>query len=320
MPQVSSQLDFRDHLGAWKVRWGIGRNSYLIPPGLYAIGRPDSESPVIVTANYKLSYDLVRRCLQGRNVWLLILETFGINVWCAAGKGSFGTAELVRRVEQVGLGRVVQHRELQLPILGAPGVAAHEVSRQTGFHIKYATIRATDLPEYLDNGMKTTAAMRELTFTLRERMVLVPIELMLTLRLAWPVLLLIFFVGWWGSDLSAGLTGCVALLGAIVSGTVLVPLLLPWLPGASFAGKGALTGLLWGAVWWLSADTDLGPAEVSGTLLLVLAVSAFCAFNFTGSTPFTSFSGVRKELRTVIPALAAIVFAAVFLWGYGLWL
>lgn len=319
MPQISSQLDFRDRLGAWKVRWGIGRNSYLVPPGLYAIGNPNAESPVIVTANFKLSYDLVRRCLAGRNIWLLILETFGINVWCAAGKGSFGTAELVQRVQQVGLSRIVHHRELQLPILGAPGVAAHEVSRQTGFRVSYATIRATDLPEYLDNGMTTTAAMRELTFILRERMALVPVELILTLRVAWPVLLLLFITGWWCRDLSAGLLGCVALLGAIISGTVLVPWLLPWLPGASFAGKGALTGLLWAAGWLLLADTGLGPAELSGTFLLLVAVSAFCAFNFTGSTPFTSLSGVRKELRLVLPSLAVVAFAAAFLWGWGLW-
>lgn len=91
IPVVSTTLDSSDIVGRWQARWGIGRMRYLVPPGLYAIGEPDPQSPVLVTANYKMSYDLVRQALAGRNVWLLVLETYGINVWCAAGKGTFGT-------------------------------------------------------------------------------------------------------------------------------------------------------------------------------------------------------------------------------------
>ena len=95
---ISPALGPADRVGAWKARWGIGRMSYLVPPGLYAVGDPTPSDPVLVTANYKMSYDLVRRELAGRNAWLLVLETYGINVWCAAGKGTFGTEELVARI------------------------------------------------------------------------------------------------------------------------------------------------------------------------------------------------------------------------------
>ena len=47
------------------------------------------------------------------------------------GKGTFGTDELVLRIEQANLGEVVRHRRLILPQLGAPGVAAHEVEERT---------------------------------------------------------------------------------------------------------------------------------------------------------------------------------------------
>ena len=94
--------------------------NYLVPPGLYAIGSPTPADPVLVTANYKMSYDIVRSVLAGRNVWLLVLETYGINVWCAAGEGTFGTEELVRRITVSGLARAVTQRRLVLPILGAP--------------------------------------------------------------------------------------------------------------------------------------------------------------------------------------------------------
>src|SRR5512136_1017448 len=141
VPRIDTRLTLSDHLGACKARWGIGRLNYLVPAGLYAIGNPTPHDPVVVTANYKMSYDIVRRALAGRNVWLLVLETFGINVWCAAGKGTFGTDELVKRIEETGLTRVVSHRRLILPILGATGVAAYEVTGRTGFTINYATIR-----------------------------------------------------------------------------------------------------------------------------------------------------------------------------------
>jgi acetyl-CoA decarbonylase/synthase complex subunit gamma len=182
VPRIGSKLLLSDRLGTWKARWGIGRMDYTVPPGLYALGHPASDAPVLVTANYKMSFDIVRNAMAGHSAWLLVLETFGINVWCAAGKGTFGTEELIRRIAETGLGKVVDHRRLILPILGAPGVAAHEVTRRTGFSISYATIRANDLPEYLANGMVTTPAMRELTFTFLERLVLVPVELVLAMK------------------------------------------------------------------------------------------------------------------------------------------
>jgi acetyl-CoA decarbonylase/synthase complex subunit gamma len=79
--------------------------NYKVDAGLYALGRPDDKSSVLVTANYKLSFDTLRSALRGRNLWILVLDTDGINVWCAAGKGTFSTNELVRRIESSGLER-----------------------------------------------------------------------------------------------------------------------------------------------------------------------------------------------------------------------
>lgn len=60
VPVVQDRLTFSDRLGGWKVRMGIGRSRYRVAPGLYAIGAPDSSSPVLVTANYKLTFDSLR--------------------------------------------------------------------------------------------------------------------------------------------------------------------------------------------------------------------------------------------------------------------
>ncbi len=278
------------------------------------MGRPAPKDPVVVTANYKMSYDLVRSALAGRNVWLLMLETFGINVWCAAGKGTFGTDELVKRIEETGLSTLVAHRRLILPILGATGVAAHEVAKRTGFVVKYATIRAGDLPGYLDNGMVTTPAMRELTFSLYDRLVLVPVEIVHALKTIVLGGAALFLATALVSGDSAGATVLLAFLGAIFTGLAIAPIFLPWLPGRSFAVKGALAGVAWSAIFYLLAGgSHWTPPVIAAAFLALPAISAFYALNFTGCTNFTSRSGVKKEMRIGIPIMGASLAVGVLL-------
>jgi len=314
VPRVHPRLTLADHFGACKARWGIGRMGYLVPAGLYAIGCPTPKDPVVVTANYKMSFDIVRRSLAGRNVWLLVLETFGINVWCAAGKGTFGTDELVRRIEATGLAGVVSHRRLILPILGATGVAAHEVSGRTGFSVSYGTIRAADLPEFLENGMVTTPAMREMTFSLYERLVLVPVEIV---HARTSLVLFggtIYLAATLMRGSPAGFAAFFAYLGAVLTGLAIAPILLPWIPGRSFALKGALAGGAWSVIFYLLAGGAGWSLPVTLAAFLALpAISAFYTLNFTGCTNFTSRSGVKKEMRIGIPVMGGALFVSVIL-------
>jgi acetyl-CoA decarbonylase/synthase complex subunit gamma len=287
---------------------------YIVPPGLYAIGTPSTDSPVLVTANYKISYDLVRQQLTGRNIWLLVLETFGVNVWCAAGKETFGTDELVSRINRTDLHNVVNHRRLILPILGAPGVSAHKVTKRTGFTINYATIRASDLPEYLDNGMTTKPAMRELTFSTYERLVLVPVEIVLTMKSIATFGSVIFVAAWLANSPTDALMAFLAYLGAVLTGVALVPCLLPWIPGRSFAIKGVLAGLIWSScLFYLGADSSWNITTIIAAFLALPAISAFYAMNFTGCTTYTSRSGVKKEMRLAIPLIGSALAAAFIL-------
>jgi CO dehydrogenase/acetyl-CoA synthase gamma subunit (corrinoid Fe-S protein) len=122
IPQVSTVWSSRDLWDTMKVRWSIGRMNYRIDPGLYAVGNPSENSPVFVTANFKLTFDHVRRAVHGMDAWLLILDTKGINVWCAGGKGTFSTKELTHRIRQAGLDKIVTHRRVIVPQLGANGI------------------------------------------------------------------------------------------------------------------------------------------------------------------------------------------------------
>ena len=100
---------------------------------------------MLVTANYKLSFDSLRFALGGIDAWLLVTDTRGINVWCAAGKGTFSASEVCEVVRRSRLAEVVSHRRLILPQLAAPGVTAREVTRGCGFSVRFGPVRATDL-------------------------------------------------------------------------------------------------------------------------------------------------------------------------------
>jgi hypothetical protein len=273
-----------------------------VEPGLYALGHPTPESPVFVTANYTLSFDALRSALAGLDAYILVLDTQGINVWCAAGKGTFGTDEIVHRVFATGLKTVVSHRKLILPQLGAPGVAAHLVKKQTGFQVEYGPVRAADLPEYLKTH-KATHHMRRVEFPLRDRLVLIPVEVKSVLLPMLAVAIVLYFAGGWVSSLAA--------ITAVLAGTVLFPILLPWLPTYNFSTKGFILGSLAAlpfavlvflgnpdAPWWRQGLLALQ------FLLAMPAVTAFLALNFTGATTFTSRTGVRREMFAYIPAMA----------------
>ncbi len=315
IPRVSTSWGKAERRGLWLCRWSNAlRMKYTVDPGLYAAGNPSPESPVLVTANYKLSFDLLRRELSGIDSWILVLDTKGINVWCAAGKGTFGTGELVRRVRAVKLPEVVSHRRLVLPQLGAPGIQAHVVKQESGFTVDFGPVRAEDLPAYLRAGRKATPEMRAARFGWKDRLVLTPMELLPALRY-YPWLLLGLFllfglrpqgilflpalVGGW----SFALLG----LASILAGSFLVPLFLPWVPFRSFALKGWLLGAI-----LTGAFLALRWGVVSQNVFLVLLAAAFfpvasslLALLFTGATAYTGLSGVQKEMRYAVPLYIA---------------
>jgi acetyl-CoA decarbonylase/synthase complex subunit gamma len=319
-------LTWADRMGSVKARWQIGRMRYKVDPGLYALGNPDATSPVFVTASYKMSFDRLRSALPKTDGWILVLDTNGINVWCAAGKGTLGTDELVSRVVSSGLDRLVSHRRLILPQLAGPGVAAHEVKKRCEFGVVYGPVRAEDIPAFVENGLKATSGMRVKTFDTWERIVLIPVELVEALKAALVVLPALFLLGglggpatFWSNAFNYGAFAAFAALCAILAGAVLTPLLLPWVPGRAFSVKGFLLGLVTAAVLaslrWHMAGSLPGQIEILSWFFLVPALSGYLGMNFTGASTYTSLSGVKREMRWAVPLeiIGGIV-------GLGLWL
>ena len=314
MIETTDALTTRDKLGALRVRMGINRNSYSVSPGLYGINTPTEDSPVYVSANYKLSFDHLRASLTGLDGWILVLDTRGINVWCAAGKGTFGTDELTRRISETNLADVVRHRKLILPQLGAPGVAAHEVKAQTGFRVIYGPVEARDIRDFIRAGMSTTPEMREKKFPLGDRAVLTLLEL----RQSWKVVLpaiVISVLATWLMGKWVDVRFAVDILPSLVAGLAgafLTPVLLPFLPFRAFSAKGAFAG----AVCAVAVVPPL-PQLLLGSGVMV-TLSSFLAMNFTGASTYTSLSGVQKEMRVAVPlqiSLAAIALGLRIVFG-----
>ena len=319
IPNISTSLNFGDILGACKVRLGIGRMSYAVEPGLYAVGEPDACSPVLVSANYKLTFDILRKNLAGLSCWLLILDTKGINVWCAAGKGTFGTDELVNRTRHTNLSDIVNHKKLILPQLGATGVNSHEVTRRTGFSVAYGPIRAKDIQAYIADGCKATKEMRLVEFNFIDRLVLIPMELVPAVKISLPIM---------GAALISNQFAkrpfkkpdIAAFSGAILSGAIITPLLLPYIPGRAFSWKGWISGLF-STLCILYKSKGFKKSNrlmAAGQLMLLPAFSSFIAMNFTGSTTYTSPSGVKKEMQRALPFIIStgVIGAVIILFSH----
>ena len=248
--RVTPTWSRQDRWGMIRSRISAFRMAYAVEPGLYAVGTPTKDSEVFVTANYKLTFDVLRRSLARLDAWVLVLDTKSINVWCAAGKGTFGTDELVRRINIVKLDAVVEHRRIILPQLGAVGVSASEVQKRTGFRVLFGPVEARDIPAYLATGRNKTKEMSIMRFNILDRLVLTPMEINPAMKkYPWFTLAVLVLFGLQPSGIlfaSAWQTGVTfLLLGllAVLSGAFVTPVLLPYVPFRSVAIKGWIVGM-----------------------------------------------------------------------------
>ena len=323
IPLIKSKLEKSDLVSTFFVRCGINRYRYSVTPGLYGIGTPDKNSEVLVTANFKLTFDHLRKELDGMDAWILVLDTKGINVWCAAGKGTFSTLEVVKRIKMCSLEKIVDHKRIIVAQLGATGVSARDVKKKSSFRVIYGPVRASDIPAFLKNSKKADKKMRQVTFTIYERFILTPVEIQTLLKPALITALVLLITAGIGPGIfcfshlwERGTMSILALASGILSGALVTPVLLPFIPSREFALKGIIAGTVIFALFlFMTSSLINNTAEGTALFLFSVTISSFLAMNFTGTTPFTSPSGVEKEMKRYIPVqLGALVISS------GLWI
>lgn len=313
VPILKRDLTSGDKIGQLKVRIGIGRYSYEIPTGLYLLGDPEKANQIIVTCNYKLTIDYLRINIKSEGVYLLVLDTFGINVWCAAGKGTFGTKELIYQLTMWDIKKKLKIRRVILPQLGATSMEPHLVRKLTGISVVYGPVDGKDLDKFIQDGLMCDEDMRTVKFPLKDRLALTPIEFIQTLKYWFISFIAIYIAGFMFAKGGLGVyqslkLSTVVLLSNLL-GTVVFPVVLPILPFKSFAIKNILLNIPFIVMIFILGMIELGSVSAIFTVLLlmdVLLYIGFLGFRFTGSTTFTSFSGVKYEGRVLINCLKVV--------------
>jgi ubiquinone/menaquinone biosynthesis C-methylase UbiE len=213
--------------------WSLANRMMLLFPltkvttGLYRIGHPDRKSPVLVTGNYDLTVRrLVRHLDDQVDCWLVVADSGGINVWCAAGGGHFTSDKVISALKTSGVMEIVNHHAVILPQLCANGVDGWKIRREIGWGVHWGPARAEDIPAYLTARRKKTDRMRHVGFNFKERIEMTTVALGFN-GLILSVLAFIF----WRSQLWI-------ILGVTTILSYCYGIFLPWLPGQDGVIKG----------------------------------------------------------------------------------
>lgn len=303
--KISKQLTWKDKAAAIALRLGIGRNKASVKSGLYYTGNPGKDSPVLVTSNYRLTFDAVRKELTGLNVWMLVIDTGGINVWCSAGKGSFSAEAIKKEIVKSKLSEFASDGILILPQLSASGVNINKLRKETNYKVVFGPVYARDLKEFIEFGMKKNTRMKKVTFTLKERAVLIPVELVH----AWKILAAFIPVSFIAAlpftedFLQRFLIIFLFFLVSVVSGVVITPLLLPYIPGRFFSVKGLIINILWSSLFYVfnSSFAHQSLLLYISMVLIGTAAASYGAMNFTGCSTFTNQKGTELEVKMSLP-------------------
>lgn len=257
----------------------LGMLPHRAPTGLVRIGAPGRSSPVFVTGNFTLTVRRLRDALAGYDAWLLVADSKGINVWCAAGGGHLTHHDIIAAIRVTGLAEKVDGREIVLPQLCATGVERRKITETTGFATRWGPARLEDLPAFLDRGARVVKADRFMRFPAWERMEMALLWAAPMLALALPILAVAF-----GLATMAASGAAIALLVFGMFG------LLPWLDmnGArrflSFAICAAVAGLIGCAI--LAALGAAAPAHVAAAIGAGVMAAGVLSIDFAGTTPW----------------------------------
>lgn len=130
-----------------------------IGSGVYRVGAPGPNDPVLLTGNFLASVEAVRRALVGHHGYLLVADTSGWNVWCASDAGLFTAEKAAALMRLYDVEHLVEHRRIIIPRLA--GRIRTPLAALTHWDVVTGPIEARDLPNFLQGGA-ITPAMRSL--------------------------------------------------------------------------------------------------------------------------------------------------------------
>jgi len=121
-----------------------------VTEGIYEIGSPDENSPVLVTTNFALTYFIVSGEIEGSKVpaWLLIKDSEGLSVLTAWAAGKFSGDDVGAFIKKSGIMDKVKHTEVIIP--GYAAAIAGDVEEELpGWTITVGPREAAHIPAFL---------------------------------------------------------------------------------------------------------------------------------------------------------------------------
>jgi NAD-dependent dihydropyrimidine dehydrogenase PreA subunit len=253
--------------------------SHAVPTGLRRVGEPGPDSPVLLTGNFALTVRRLTKALEGQDAWLLVANSRGINVWCAAGGGHLTHHDVIAVLRSSGVGERVRHRRLVLPQLAATGVERRLVRAATGWEPRWGPARLEDLPEYLEGGGRLRKEHRAMRFPLWERL-----EMSVTWALPMALAVFVALAAAVGRQVAAVAAGVIALgVGAVFAA-------LRWLPVVggrrwlTYAGLAVTTFGVGAAV--LSSLGEVRPSALASLAVACTLAAGILSLDLTGTTPW----------------------------------
>ncbi|WP_423792536.1 acetyl-CoA decarbonylase/synthase complex subunit gamma [Methanocaldococcus indicus] len=125
------------------------RKPQAVEPGLYPIGNPDENSPVILTTNFSLTFYTVTGDFEKDNVtcWLLVMDTGGKAVDVSVAGGQYNGENAKKLIEETGIADKVNHRIIILPALAAS--TRGDIEEKTGWTCVVGTRDSSQVGEFL---------------------------------------------------------------------------------------------------------------------------------------------------------------------------
>jgi acetyl-CoA decarbonylase/synthase, CODH/ACS complex subunit gamma len=126
-----------------------------VTEGIYEIGAPNENSPVLVTTNFSLTYFIVSGEIEGSRVpsWLLILDTEGLSVMTAWAAGKFSGDVVGMFVKKCGIADKVKHRKIIIPGYAA-SISGEMEEELPDWEVLIGPRDASLIPKYLKDMAK----------------------------------------------------------------------------------------------------------------------------------------------------------------------
>ncbi|MDD4136265.1 MAG: acetyl-CoA decarbonylase/synthase complex subunit gamma [Methanoregula sp.] len=147
--------------GATKAALTLRQNIYTDPqkpiqmnPGLYRVGTPGKDAPVLMTVNFSLTFFTLQGYLESSRVpcFMLIVDTEGLSVLTAVAAGKLSETLVRDAIKKFGVEDEVSHRKLIIPGYASP--LSGRIEEATNWKVLVGPRDAAEIGEFLHEEWK----------------------------------------------------------------------------------------------------------------------------------------------------------------------